>query len=296
MNFLDRRQTRPGAPPWSAPGRSFSLSQAFDMDGPQKGWRRRTNPVHTMLDTGTDAVAGVQGFPHGIGGADDVIAMPLQCSTQWDGLGPHLRPRTRLERPARRPGRHQPRRRRHRHRDRRRRHRRPRASCWTSAAQHRRRRRAARRVRHHRPSTCSDTITAQGPARGGRSRRHRPGPHRPADPRPPRRAGASTPADPHPACPSRPRTGCTTPRSPAIATDTWGFEVRPNEFDAGLPAAAPGRHPAHRPVHRRDVGPGRAGRGLRRRRAVRRPAGRGTASGHRRGRGATEPHRDPLTS
>jgi hypothetical protein len=56
--------------------------QSFDMDGPQKGWRRRTNPVHTMLDTGTDAVAGVQGFPHGLGGADDVIAMPLQCSTQ----------------------------------------------------------------------------------------------------------------------------------------------------------------------------------------------------------------------
>jgi kynurenine formamidase len=68
-------------------GASFSLSQRFDMDGPQKGWRRRTNPVHTMLDTGTDAAAGLQGFPHGIGGADDVIAMPLQCSTQWDGLG-----------------------------------------------------------------------------------------------------------------------------------------------------------------------------------------------------------------
>jgi hypothetical protein len=68
-------------------GASFSLSQPFDMDGPQLGWRRRTNPVHTMLDTGTDAAAGLQGFPHGIGGADDVIAMPLQCSTQWDGLG-----------------------------------------------------------------------------------------------------------------------------------------------------------------------------------------------------------------
>jgi kynurenine formamidase len=40
-----------------------------------------------MLDTGTDAALGHQGFPHGIGGADDVIAMPLQCSTQWDGLG-----------------------------------------------------------------------------------------------------------------------------------------------------------------------------------------------------------------
>lgn len=68
-------------------GASFSLSQPFDMNGPQQGWRRRTNPVHTMLDTGTDAAAGTQGFPHGIGGADDVIAMPLQCSTQWDGLG-----------------------------------------------------------------------------------------------------------------------------------------------------------------------------------------------------------------
>ncbi|MDL5156340.1 cyclase family protein [Actinomycetospora termitidis] len=66
-------------------GTTFSLSQAFDMDGPQSGWRRRTNPVHTMLDTGREALDGV--FPHGIGGADDVIAMPLQCSTQWDGLG-----------------------------------------------------------------------------------------------------------------------------------------------------------------------------------------------------------------
>ncbi|WP_200809862.1 cyclase family protein [Demequina sp. NBRC 110054] len=68
-------------------GRSVSLSLPFDMNGPQRGWRRRTNPVHTMLDTGTDAERGNQGFPHGIGGADDVIAMPLQCSTQWDGLG-----------------------------------------------------------------------------------------------------------------------------------------------------------------------------------------------------------------
>ncbi|MFF0267008.1 cyclase family protein [Kribbella sp. NPDC004536] len=86
MNFLtdERRRSAAGL---IGTGQSFSLSQSFDMDGPQKGWRRRTNPVHTMLDTGTDAVAGVQGFPHGIGGADDVIAMPLQCSTQWDGLG-----------------------------------------------------------------------------------------------------------------------------------------------------------------------------------------------------------------
>src|ERR671921_1637858 len=86
MNFLDEAKRRQGAA-LVRRGVSFSLAQSFDTDGPQKGWRRRTNPVHTMTDTGTDAERGVQGFPHGIGGADDVIAMPLQCSTQWDGLG-----------------------------------------------------------------------------------------------------------------------------------------------------------------------------------------------------------------
>ncbi len=86
LNFLDEAKRREGAA-LIRRGVSFSLSQRFDMNGPQKGWRRRTNPVHTMLDTGTDAALGNQGFPHGIGGADDVIAMPLQCSTQWDGLG-----------------------------------------------------------------------------------------------------------------------------------------------------------------------------------------------------------------
>jgi len=86
MNFLsDRKRASAGALIRS--GQAISLAQTFDMDGPQRGWRRRTNPVHTMLDTGTDAVAGVQGFPHGLGGADDMISMPLQCSTQWDGLG-----------------------------------------------------------------------------------------------------------------------------------------------------------------------------------------------------------------
>lgn len=86
LNFIDDA-TRARAAAMVRDGHVVSLSQSFDMDGPQKGWRRRTNPVHTMLDTGTDAERGLQGFPHGIGGADDVIAMPLQCSTQWDGLG-----------------------------------------------------------------------------------------------------------------------------------------------------------------------------------------------------------------
>ncbi|MCX2729356.1 cyclase family protein [Saccharopolyspora sp. NFXS83] len=86
LNHLDEAKRREAAG-LIRRGASWSLSLRFDVDGPQRGWRRRTNPVHTMLDTGTDAALGNQGFPHGIGGADDVIAMPLQCSTQWDGLG-----------------------------------------------------------------------------------------------------------------------------------------------------------------------------------------------------------------
>ncbi|MFF2100584.1 cyclase family protein [Streptomyces sp. NPDC058202] len=86
LNFLDEGKRRQGAA-LVRRGVSFSLAQQFNMDGPQRGWRRRTNPVHTMLDTGADAALGTQGMPHGIGGADDVVAMPLQCSTQWDGLG-----------------------------------------------------------------------------------------------------------------------------------------------------------------------------------------------------------------
>ena len=86
LNFIGP-EVRVAAASLVLEGRVVSLSQSFDMNGPQKGWRRRTNPVHLMLDTGTDAEAGNQGFPHGIGGADDHVSMPLQCSTQWDGLG-----------------------------------------------------------------------------------------------------------------------------------------------------------------------------------------------------------------
>jgi kynurenine formamidase len=86
VNFIDDAKRRQAAG-LVRRGVSISLSQSFDTDGPQRGWRRRTNPVHTMTDTGTDAAAEKQGFPHGLGGADDVIFMPLQCSTQWDGLG-----------------------------------------------------------------------------------------------------------------------------------------------------------------------------------------------------------------
>ena len=47
----------------------------------------RWNPIHTMLATGTDAVAGRQDvpFPY-LRYADDAINMPCQASTQWDAL------------------------------------------------------------------------------------------------------------------------------------------------------------------------------------------------------------------
>jgi len=86
LNFLDEAKRVEGAR-LVRRGVSFSLAQSFDMDGPQKGWRRRTNPVHTMLSSGLDAEFGPEEFPHGLGGADDVVFMPLQASTQWDGLG-----------------------------------------------------------------------------------------------------------------------------------------------------------------------------------------------------------------
>ncbi len=68
-------------------GKVFSLALNFDRDGPQKGlWGNRFNPIHTMLATGTDAVAGTQDAG-GLRFADDMVSLPLQCGTQWDALG-----------------------------------------------------------------------------------------------------------------------------------------------------------------------------------------------------------------
>ena len=68
-------------------GKVFSLALNFDSNGPQVGlWGSRFNPIHTMLATGTDAVAGNQDAG-GIRYADDMVSLPLQCGTQWDALG-----------------------------------------------------------------------------------------------------------------------------------------------------------------------------------------------------------------
>lgn len=85
LNHLDDDKRR-AAGALIRDGRSFSLSLRMDWNGPQRGHYRRTNPLHVMLSDGLDA-SGLQPLPHGFGVADDMISMPLQASTQWDGLG-----------------------------------------------------------------------------------------------------------------------------------------------------------------------------------------------------------------
>jgi len=68
-------------------GKAFALGLDFNQDGPQRtGWGNRFNPIHVMLQTGTDAVAGRQDEGK-LRYADDMVSMPLQCGTQWDALG-----------------------------------------------------------------------------------------------------------------------------------------------------------------------------------------------------------------
>src|SRR5580658_7482049 len=68
-------------------GKVFSLALNFDNKGPQNGrWGNRFNPIHTMLTSGVDAVAGKH-ESIGLRYADDMVSMPLQCGTQWDALG-----------------------------------------------------------------------------------------------------------------------------------------------------------------------------------------------------------------
>src|SRR5882672_9053972 len=69
-------------------GKVFGLGIPLDRKGPQTGlFGGRWNPIHTMLATGTDAVAGRQDVVPNIRYADDAINMPIQCATHWDALG-----------------------------------------------------------------------------------------------------------------------------------------------------------------------------------------------------------------
>ena len=72
-------------------GAVISLALPYDAQGPQTGGLGRFNPIHLMLRTGSDHALGVQRTggrprPRGFGGADDIVIMPLQSGTQWDAL------------------------------------------------------------------------------------------------------------------------------------------------------------------------------------------------------------------
>ena len=72
-------------------GKVISLALNYDSFGPQGAKSKypslgRFNPIHLMTRTGTDAYSGVLDHRK-IRGTDDIIIMPLQCGTQWDGLG-----------------------------------------------------------------------------------------------------------------------------------------------------------------------------------------------------------------
>jgi len=67
-------------------GAVFSLAIPFDAKGPQINQPRRFNPIHRMTITGPDCTTGAIKFPGGVGFSDDMIIMPLQCATQWDAL------------------------------------------------------------------------------------------------------------------------------------------------------------------------------------------------------------------
>lgn len=69
-------------------GRVFGMGIPLDGKGPQSGlFGGRWNPIHTMLATGTDAISGNQDESNHIRYADDAIHMPVQAATHWDSLG-----------------------------------------------------------------------------------------------------------------------------------------------------------------------------------------------------------------
>jgi kynurenine formamidase len=88
VNFVDET-ARLRAVALVRSGESYSLAQRFGSDGPLSGRGGRINPVHAMTAVETSATSTIEGrpLPHGFGYADDMVVMSLQCSTQWDGLG-----------------------------------------------------------------------------------------------------------------------------------------------------------------------------------------------------------------
>jgi kynurenine formamidase len=77
-----RRETVLAASRTTRTGEVFSLALPLDRTGPQPGRTARVNPQHLMIRSGLDMAPDASGMHS----TDDVVYMPLQCSTQWDAL------------------------------------------------------------------------------------------------------------------------------------------------------------------------------------------------------------------
>jgi kynurenine formamidase len=67
-------------------GRTISCALPYDQNGPQNGGFGRVNPLHFMLQDGGDIELHAQEHLARLRYTDDAIYMPLQCGTQWDAL------------------------------------------------------------------------------------------------------------------------------------------------------------------------------------------------------------------
>lgn len=67
-------------------GAAFSLAMPLNRSGPQPTGRARVNPQHVMLRHGGDILIDWEHAQHGVRTTDDVVYMPLQSGTQWDAF------------------------------------------------------------------------------------------------------------------------------------------------------------------------------------------------------------------
>lgn len=87
MNFLTPDAVRHAASLVKT-GRTIRLGLNYEANGPQltPNHSGRFNPIHVMTRHAGDAECCAEPAPLEWGYADDIITMPLQCSTQWDGI------------------------------------------------------------------------------------------------------------------------------------------------------------------------------------------------------------------
>jgi kynurenine formamidase len=67
-------------------GEVFSLALPLDGNGPMTGAYGRVNPIHVMLQDGGDVASGAQEHLAVLRYTDDAVYLVLQCATQWDAL------------------------------------------------------------------------------------------------------------------------------------------------------------------------------------------------------------------